>query len=90
MSSTQRSPRKRAGRPAPFTGVERTFTFGSPTKPRNIATEPHRSTPLPSMWLAPPDASGDASQEGPDGRHVRLPSLTEALRELEVREAGRR
>lgn len=90
LSSKQRSARKRTDRPAPFAGDERTFTLGSPTKSRGAATEPHRPVPLPSMWLAPPDAGGDAAQEGPDGRHVRLPSLTEALRELEVREANRR
>jgi hypothetical protein len=88
ISSKQHSPHKRFDRPAPFAGVERTFTLGSPTKPRGSATEPRRSAPLPTMWLAPPDA-GDMAQEGSDGRHVRLPSLTEALRELEVREASR-
>lgn len=84
------SPRKRTPRAAPFSGTNRNFTFGSPTKPQ---TEPRpedpaasRPPPLPTMWLAPPDSGAHA--DSPAGRHLRLPSLTDALRDLEVREAG--
>lgn len=83
------SPSKRA---VPFSGIKSNFTFGSPTKARTDRLRDDSrpdppSLPPPSMWLSP---SESLDSSGPsDHRHLRLPSLTEALRDLEMREAGR-